>query len=203
MYGVVASVILALLAGLTMPGLAHERTRLDPDDSEGPLDTVAVRLRHRMLRQVSSHPPRSRRVTELRFRLVTYESWERSLLEGDKNFVAIEFNLDRDRKIERCLVIRNGEEELLGRLYRGCYGRMKLVTATSVSRPDDHSLNTSVDKHRIRRKLRALRWRATTSFEDPDEEEGDPCWPGTFPSPGPYGVCRDSTHWSRHRVGRS
>ncbi len=193
--------IAATFFALLNVGLAagHERTTLDPDDSPGPLDTVAVRTRHQVLTQVSLHPRRSRRITELRFRLVTYEKWKRSLLEGDKNFVAIEFNLDDDKRMERCLVVRNGEDEMIGTVYRGCYGRMKPITRASVSRPSKHSLLTVVDKHRLRRKLRSIEWRATTSFEDPDAEEGDPCWSGTFPSPGPYGVCRDSTAWKPHR----
>lgn len=136
---------------------------------------------------------------ELRFRVVTYEKWSRSRLEGAKNFVAIEFNLDGDKRIERCVRVRNGENELVGRFYRGCYRRMKLVTSVSVSRPDKHTLLAAFDKDRLRRRLGVFRWRATTSFEDLDGEEGDPCWPGTFPTKGPYGVCRDSTSWSLHR----
>ena len=189
--------ILLLLVNLGV-ALAHERTTFDPDDSPGPLDVVAVRHRHRDLFQVRSHPERSREVTELRFRLVTYEKWKRSLLEGGKNFISFEFNLDDDKRIERCVVVRNGEHEMIGTLYRGCYKRMKIVTTTSVSRPSKHSLLTVVDKHRLRRNLRSLDWRATTSFEDPEAEEGDPCWGGTFPSRGPYGACRDSTAWKPH-----
>lgn len=181
------------------PALGHERTTLDADDSAGPLDVVAVRVRHKSQTEVTSHPERSRRIKELRFRLVTYEKWNRSLLEGPKNFVALEFNLDGDKRIERCLRVRNGENELVGRLYRGCYRRMKLVTSVSVSRRDKHTLLAAFDKNRLRQRLRSFRWRATTSFEDPEGEEGDPCWPGTLPTKGTYGTCRDSTGWSPHR----
>jgi hypothetical protein len=181
------------------PALGHERTTLDADDSSGPLDVVLVRARHKTQTEVTTHPERSRRVTELRFRLVTYEKWNRSLLEGAKNFVALEFNLDGDNRIERCLRVRNGRHELVGRLYRGCYRRMKLVTSVSVSRPDKHTLVAAFDKDRLRKRLGSFRWRATTSFEDPDGAQGDACYPGTSPSEGPYGVCRDSTRWSPHR----
>lgn len=202
-----AAITSILVAGLLVTGmvaaLGHEATRFDPDDSKGPLDAVAARIRHQRLRQVSSHPERSRRVTELRFRVVTYEKWTRSLLEGEKNFIALEFNLDDDKRIERCLVIRNGEEELLGRLYRGCYRRMELTSAASVTRPDKHTIKTMVDKHQLRRKTTAISSRVTTSFEDPEGDEEDPCRPETSPSPGPYGACRDSTKWSGHRFGRS
>ncbi len=193
------TLLAASAAAWPAPAAGHERTTLDADDSAGPLDIVAVRTRHKAQTEVTTHPERSRRVKEVRFRLVTYEKWNRSLLEGSKNFIALEFNLDDDKRIERCLRVRNGENELVGRLYRGCYRRMKLVTSVSVSRPDKHTLLTAFDKDRLRRRLGSFRWRATTSFEDPDGEESDPCWPGTFPNKGPYGACRDSTSWRPHR----
>ncbi len=182
--------------------LAHEQTSLDRDDSPGPLDLVAVRHKHQVLRQVSSHPERSRRVTELRYRIVTYDRWARSAISGRKNFISIEFNLDDDRRVERCLVITyEGGPELRGSLYRRCgsYPQRELITTLSVSRPDRHSVHTMVEKHRLRRDIAALQWRVVTSFEDPEAGENGTCWPGTFPTPGPYGVCTDVTKWRPHR----
>lgn len=64
------------------PASAHVQTPLDPDDSPGPLDIVAVRHRHRVFAVAETHPERFFKFTELKFRLVTYEKWERELVSG-------------------------------------------------------------------------------------------------------------------------
>lgn len=66
---------------------------------------------------------------------------------------------------------------------------MKLTTAASVSRPDKHSIRTSVDKHRLGQGIRSSRWRVTASLTGYEAGEGERCRPGTSPGSGPYGTC--------------
>lgn len=196
--------VAAVVGCLLVPslGAGHEQTRFDPDDSDGPLDIAAARQRHRVLYEASLHPPRSRRVVEMRFRVATYEKWESTILKGNKDFIAVEFNFDNDAVIERCIVIVHGEFEPNVRLYRRCdYADDDLLRVLSGHRPDKRSLVVAVNRHQLKKGLRVFRWRVVTSFEDPDGEEGDPCWAGSFPSPGPYGVCMDVTKWRRHKFG--
>ncbi|HEX2058287.1 MAG TPA: hypothetical protein VHI71_07950 [Actinomycetota bacterium] len=194
-----AAALVALVVAAAGPTAAHERTSLDGDDSRGPLDVVVARIRHREIGVAGSHGGSSRSATELRLRLVTYDKWGRKLLNGDRRFIAFEFDLDDDKRIERCLVVKNGEEELTGRVYRGCYRRMEPAGRTSVSRPDRHSIHTTIDKRRLGRRVRTLEWRVTTSFEVAGAGEDGPC-AATGGSPSdPYGTCRDSTRWRPHR----
>ncbi|MFN2524800.1 MAG: hypothetical protein ABR505_00825 [Actinomycetota bacterium] len=179
---------------------ADEQTRFDDDDSEGPLDVAAVRLRHRVFFQVSSHSKTRRRVTEIKLRLATYEKWDSELLTGRKNFIAFEFNFDDDAIRERCIVITHGEFEPRVELHRRCWTtKQEFVRVLSGHRPNGHSIVVAIDRHRLKRGLREFTWRAVTSYEDPEADRDDPCWAGTFPSPGPYGVCEDLTKARHHR----
>jgi hypothetical protein len=195
-----AGAVVAASLAVAAPGDAHEQTHFDKDDSDGPLDVAAARLRHRVLFEASSHPESTRRVTEIKLRIVTYEKWNSELLTGEKNFITFEFNFDDDATIERCIVVTHGEFEPRVELHRGCsYQDDEPMRILSGHRPDNHSIVVAVDRHQLKRRLRVFEWRAVTSYEDPNADEGDPCWAGTFPSPGPYGVCKDATKWRGHR----
>lgn len=190
---------LALLTALigASPATAHEQTVLDQDDSDGPLDIVAARQRHARVTEVQTHPEKEIRYIELRYRIVTYEKWERSIVSGGHNFISFEFNLDRDRTIERCLVITNSEHEMLGRIYKNCtYFDDELVAMASVGRRDKHSLDVAFPRRMLGKSIKKWRWRAVTSFEEQDQSSACPA-----PEPhgdGGYGACTDFTKWARH-----
>ncbi len=195
---------LLLLASLLVLSLAtaawpHEQTGLDRADSPGPLDIVAARQRHARVTELQTHPQREIRSTELRYRLVTYEEWERTIVPGGRNFISFEFNLDRDRGIERCLVITNSEHEMLGRMYKDCtYVHDELIGSASVGRRDQHSLDTNFRLRLLGRNATKWRWRAITSFEE--QNPNSPC-PAPEPhGDGGYGACADFTEWKRHRL---
>ncbi len=192
-------VTLALICGSVATGMAHDQTLLDDDDSPGPLDIVAARQRHRVFTEAQSHPRNEYQVVELRYKVITYEKWEREIVSGNHNFISIEFNLDDDAVIERCLVITNSEHEMLGRMYRNCiYFNDELVGSASVSRRDKHSLNTSFARRLLRKGITKWKWRAVTSFEE--QSENSPC-PAPEPhGDGGYGSCVDFTAWQRHRL---
>ncbi len=196
----IGAVAVGVFLGASMPaGMAHERTELDADDSPGPLDIAAVRHRHRVYGVAQSHPERFFKATELKFRLVTYEKWERDLVSGRHNFISFEFNLDSDGAIERCLVITNGEHEMLGRMYKNCnYFDDELVGSASVSRPDKHSIHTAFPRRLLRKKINKWTWRAVTSFEE-QQQAGDCPAPEPY-GDGGYGACPDFTNWKTHRL---
>lgn len=189
-----------VLLGVSMlPGLAHEQTKFDADDSSGPLDIVAARQRHRVLVKAHTHPERESRFTELRYRLVTYEKWERAILSGNHSFISFEFNLDDDSVIERCLVITNSEFELLGRMYKNCnYFNDELVGSASVSRPDKHSLDTAFGRWLLRKGITRWSWRAVTSFEE--QSQSSSCPSADPHGDGGYGTCTDFTDWKTHKL---
>lgn len=181
------------------PGIAHEQTELDADDSPGPLDMVAARQRHHVSRELQTHPRKEFKVTELRYRLVTYEKWERDIVSGNHNFISFEFNLDDDPVIERCLVITNSEFEMLGRMYKNCnYFDDELLGSATVSRRDRHSVNTAFPRRLLRKGITSWKWRAVTSFEE--QSQSSPC-PAPEPhGDGGYGACPDFTEWRIHRL---
>jgi uncharacterized protein YcnI len=196
----IGTVALAALLVASVPsGMAHEQTELDADDSHSPLDIVAARQRHRVFTEAQTHPGKQFKVTELRYRLVTYEKWEREIVSGNHNFISFEFNLDDDPVIERCLVITNGEFEMLGRMYKNCnYFDDELVGSASVSRPDKHSLVTAFPRRLLRKGITKWRWRAVTSYEEQDQSSS--C-PASEPhGDGGYGTCSDFTDWKKHKL---
>lgn len=194
-----AAAALALLPALVWasPATAHEQTVLDKDDSDGPLDIVAARQRHARVTELQTHPEKEIRYVELRYRIVTYEKWERSIVSGGHNFISFEFNLDGDQVIERCLVITNSEHEMLGHIYKNCtYFDDKLVGMASVGRRDKHSLDVAFPRRLLGKSINKWRWRAVTSSEEQNQSSACPA-----PEPhgdGGCGVCTDFTKWDRH-----
>lgn len=184
-----------LVTALAAPGGAHGLTVLDPDDSPGPLDVVAARLKH---------PGRN----TILLRLVTYEAWDDTTLHGDRRFVSLEIDDDRRPGIDRCVVARayfveDGEPTRYeGPVYKNCdaplpYSR-EVGLATVVTRPDEHSIEIDVGRNVIwnGRGPREFRWRALTSYEDeawPGCEPPDPMPPEHF-----VGTCGDWTAWNTH-----
>lgn len=194
--GFVVSALTALF--IAVPAAAHVQTVLDPDDTPGPLDTVAARVKH--FRIAETHPERHR--TVLTFKLVTYETWPNDRLSGVDNHVTFEFNLDSDDGVERCFEIRQREDgELQGQMFsRGCEFVLgePVGKPRNVSRPDEHSLKASFRKRLLGKSIKAFRWRAVTSF---DENNDSQCpRPDPLPPERRYATCTDSTKWSRHRV---
>ncbi len=179
--------------------MTHEKTELDKDDSAGPLDIVAARQRHRVAHLLQTHPQREFKEIELRYRLVTYEAWEREIVSGNHNFISFEFDLDADRAIERCLVITNSEFEMLGRMYKNCtYFDDELVGSASVGRRDKHSLDTAFPRRLLRKGITRWKWRAVTSFEQ--QNQNSSCAAPDPHGDGGYGACADFTQWRTHKI---
>lgn len=187
----------AMSVGLLItPSMAHPQTALDEDDSAGPLDTVAARATHKKSTETG------RRYFELT--LITYEEWSDATVGGGKNFIAFEFETDRDDLIDRCLVITRREVEpstfaLEANVYRECnYFNSDRVSGTQqITRPDQHSVNVAIGRRLlVGRGVTSYRWRSVTSFEEQRQE-------GPCPAPDPhgdggYGACADFTRWQRH-----
>ena len=183
-------VILVLLAPATF---GHTQTRLDPDDSPSPLDIVAARHSHRTTDSGG---------IILTFRVVTYETWEDSLLEGP-GVIAVEFNLPGGNPVDRCLLVRKREVRpgffrLQGRMYARCIFFEDLVGVTNkVTRSDEHSLRVSLPIRLLGKTVDAYRWRMVTAYEDENSEE---CQPPDPHGDGGYGACTDVSAWTRHAL---
>ncbi len=195
---VVAASALVSLALLAPTAAAHPQTALDTDDSPGPLDTVAARVSDKQSDETG------RRYFELR--LVTYEEWSDATVGGGKNFIAFEFQTDKDELIDRCLVITQREVEpdvfaLEANVYRECnYFNSDRVSGTQlITRPDQHSVDISIGRRALLgRGVRAYRWRSVTSFEE--QQQSSECAAPEPHGDGGYGACADFTRWIRHRL---
>lgn len=166
---------------LGIPASAHTTTVLDPDDSPGPLDTVASRAKHD--------------TTFATFKLITYETWSSDRVEGGNNFITIEFDFDADRQPDRCFDVTSPDgASLVGQMYTvGCalvLGDPK-GPPLPVARPDNHSLKAEIPRRLIGKDRRSYRWRTVTSFEAADYS-GCPK-PESPPPESRYGVCKDFT----------
>ncbi len=186
------SAVVGLAAALVLASSAssHTQTRLDPDDTAGPLDVVAAR---------QSHDP-ARRGTAVSFTLVTYEEWSDSDVGGVRRFVALEFDLDGDDVADRCFVVSSRGETLPleGQMYDGCsyLGDEPVGRARFVERPDTHSVVATFPRRSLGPGRTDYRWRASTSFEASGHPE---CEPAEGAPAGGYGTCVDFTTWKRHR----
>ncbi len=190
-----AAVALAAVA----PAHARTQTVLDPDDSDGPLDTVAVRHRPYELHVTTSHGEFT--VPVIRLRLITYETWDSSVLADPRNFISFEFNPDRDPNIERCLVVRESESRLMAQLFKNC----TYLNDTAVTKPyeafrggDEHAVEVSIGRRQVAGRGRhRYSWRSVTSYESRDQASACP-----MPTPqedGGYGTCSDFTRWKNYR----
>jgi hypothetical protein len=195
----VLSVISCFIVGLLLVASSasgHEQSKFDRDDTQGPLDLAAARLKHGILFQSSPGYPGEKRFTRISMRLTTYEEWDVITLKGKKNFISLEFNLDEDRVIERCIVAGARDGELVARLKRNCdYQKDETLRVFSASRADKHSFHTAINKSALQRGLKSLEWRVITSYENPDVGS---CQAST-PSSGTLATCRDASAWRSHK----
>ena len=183
------AVVALLVVVLAAAASGHTQTRLDPDDTAGPLDIVVAR---------NSHGPTETGV-KLGFRLVTYETWA---FGDDHKSISVEFNLDRDGAIERCAVVSrrfvDGALRLRADVYKDCteYGAEERVGGTGdVTRPDQHSLRLSFNKRLLGNNVRAYKWRMVTGYGDPESEECRLRAPVSR-----YGSCSDFSTWAGHLI---
>ncbi len=192
----IASSVLVLIAA---PALAGTQTVLDPDDSESVLDTVAVRHRPYELDVTTSEGGFI--VPVIRLRLITYETWSPSVVSGPRSFISFEFNRDRDRDIERCLVIRESDSRLMAQLFKNC----RYDNDTAVTKPyeafrggDEHAVEVSIGRRQVAGKGRhRYSWRSVTSYETPTQSSLCPA--PTPPEEAGYGSCVDVTRWKSYR----
>lgn len=204
---IIGAIAVAVFVGTMTPTIAHQQAKLDADDSPGPLDLVAAQHRHRT---IDFHGPGVGSLrTSLTFRVVTYETWSYEAIGGGKNFVAIEVDVDRDRKTDRCIVVTSQtptEGAALGyqaNIYEGCnYFDDRLIRSfgtENVRRPDEHSIRVILPKRAaVGRGVKSYGWRAVTSFEE--QNQNSPC-----PAPDPhgdggYGACADFSGWKTHKL---
>lgn len=188
-------VVIASLGLLFVPpAWSHTQTLIDRDDTPSPLDTVAVRHWHR----VSG----DRNEASLVFKLVTYETWDSSVLgHSFENFISFEFDENLDGRPERCFDIQLKGESLKGRMYTGfgCVAHASAVgSAIPVARPDEHSVKVNIPKHLVGRKVSRYRWRSATSFEQQDHPEC--ASPEQLPPERRYATCVDRTGWKTQRL---
>ena len=191
---------LALIIGAFMvigspPAWGHTQTRLDPDDSPGPLDLAAARHSHRTTD--------SGKVI-LKFRLVTYEKWR---FGDNAKTIYVEFNLDGDQVIERCAVVSRrwvepGVFRVEGDVYKNCdyFQEERIGAVRSVSRPDAHSVKISLAKRLLGNNVDAYKWRIVTGYQDPQSEDCKPYEPppGEPVPDGGYETCTDFSRWTLH-----
>jgi hypothetical protein len=182
---ILASLLVVVLGSSS--AVAHTRTVLDKDDSPGPLDLVAARVGH-VHRQ-------------LRLHIRTYEPWADRSLEGAKNLIRFDFNLDSDPRLERCVVVKfdpppegsEGPTAILGGVYRNNCSQQISDHPGNVFRREPNELTLTLAPKLIGK---SFRWRAFTSFE---EDEHPDCPPHTSGPEPLYGSCTDYTRWDRHR----
>lgn len=184
-----------LVLALAAPAAAHSRTALDPDDSPGPLDVVAARMKHRE--------------GLMKLRLVTYEEWTNATISGDRDFVSFEIDTPESAGIDRCVVVQLEPTDdasptgVHGTVYRDCnaplpYGR-PVGTPIRVWRPDAHGIAMLVDLDVLWEKRPAsFSWRALTSYEEEGHESCAP--PDPMPPEHFVGTCADWTAWDEHVV---
>ena len=184
----------AMVAALAAPAGAHSRTVLDADDSEGPLDVVAARVKHG-----------GGMVT---LRLVTYEEWDDARLEGELDYVRFDFDVPGGADADRCVVVQTYPPQAgagywdASTVYRDCYAptpySSEAGSITRVHRPDAHGIEIEIDSDVLwSKRPKSFRWRALTSYEDeayPGCEAPDPMPPEHF-----VGTCWDLTAWNTHR----
>lgn len=203
---IIGAIAVAVLVGTMTAGIAHEQTKLDPDDSPGPLDLVATQHRHRTIDFHGTGP--GRLVTSLTFKVVTYETWSYEAIGGGRNFVAFEIDVDLDRKMDRCIVVHSQtptEGAARGyevNVYEGCnYFDDRLIRSfgtENVRRPDEHSIRVVLGRRAaLGPGVKSYGWRAVTSFEEQNQD-------GPCPAPDPhgdggYGTCADFTGWKTHK----
>ncbi|HEV2756226.1 MAG TPA: hypothetical protein VG318_10690 [Actinomycetota bacterium] len=185
----------ALVAALTNPAAAHERTVFDPVDSPGPLDVAAARLRH--------GPGR------IKLDLVTYGAWGPETLAGELDFVVFQLDDPDGYGIERCIVVDDsppyGEGPVAGEAtaYEDCGGPIPFrrpMEATGLTlRPDPNRLQVFFDVSSLWRGGRpaVLRFDAATSYENEEHPECEPREP--VPPEHFYGTCTDRTGSTTHR----
>lgn len=194
------TIAIICLVLIVLPGSAHARTQtvLDPDDTDGPLDTVAARHRPYKLWVGTSHGEFT--VPVIRLRLVTYEKWLPELLADDRNFISFEFNRDADANIERCLVVKGSGSGLTSQLFKNClYMNDQPVTDSQEAfraGGDEHVVEVDMGRRQIAGKKSRYWWRSVTSFETPEQNSACPA-----PTPladGGYATCTDATRWTKH-----
>ena len=196
------AIAVSVVVVLAAPAWGHVQTRLDPDDTSGPLDLVAVR---------HSHGTTDSGKVVLRFRVVTYETWDDSTINAsgsssDSNigdqFISIELDLDGDGGVDRCVVVtraevKSGDFRLEGNVFKDCkyFNDQKLGRTLAVSRPDKHSLRLAVRTRLLAMKTTTYRWRVVTAFEREGSAE---CSPSDPHGDGGYAACTDFSRWARH-----
>lgn len=202
-----AAAAFAMVLITSVPAAGHPRAVLDGDDSDGPLDLAGAQHNHQTI--AWSGIGTGGMATSVRFKLATYERWTYEAIEGSiKRWVGVEIDLDNDRKVDRCLMVRahvppDGTAALgySVTIYKGCnYFDDRLVKSygsDQVSRPDEHSIRVHVPKKALLgRGVKTYRWRALTSFEE--QRQNSACSEPEDHADGGYGTCVDFTRWKRH-----
>jgi hypothetical protein len=180
----------AALLALSSMASAHQQVKLDPDDSDGPLDIVVAEVRHS--------------AGEYKFRVVTYEKWRTKKLVGPRSFITFEVRRDSQAEGEICIVIDavvvHGKYRPTGRVYRnaaGCnYFDDQFVAEVEARRMNNrHDAAVTVPTVALPWAASGFKWRAVSAFERDDH----PVCPTPEPhGDGGYGTCTDKTKRRTH-----
>ena len=118
----------ALLSCLVFGGSAVAGgASTDPNDTFGPLDV-------KMLTQARADGG------QLFHAVSMWPQWSNSAVHAHLNFVEFDFNVDKDRIVERSLEVHTDKGSLFAAMTCYCGGRDKLIGYAKVWRPDDHTV---------------------------------------------------------------
>jgi hypothetical protein len=155
-----------MLLGFPGSGLADKKAVMDPDDVMGSLDISKVG---------HGHGANGKLVHTIE----TFATWPPELLEPQETWLALLFDVDRDRDDpfgeNRYLRIDYTQEDgLTARMYtQGIGGPAEFIADVPVSRPTEASVRVVFSKKLLAKKLKEYRWRAIASFEDDSECSSD------------------------------
>ena len=158
--------LLALLLGVVGTSAFADRVdRRDPDDTTGVLDVGLIAHGHDKVHFRTSGGSYTQKL--LVHTITMRESWDNDLLRSG-NKLWVYFNLDRDGKQERSLLIRaNPDGSLYGEMFAGPTGGSYVRGYARIWRPDDRTLKLAFPAFLLDSKLDTYRWRVYTAYSDP------------------------------------
>ena len=155
------ALVLALTVLVLAPAaVADMRTVEDPRDTPGRLDIRSVTHRH---------TPDGKLV----HRVEMYHRWRNRALRSRYSDIALYFNTDGDRWVERAVEIDYRDGRLVARMTRERNLEQEVLRRVRVRRVDQRTVKVIFGRHALRRGLESYRWSANTTYVN---NTGDNCW---------------------------
>jgi hypothetical protein len=157
-----ALLAIAMLLGMSVPGLADKKSLNDADDVQGMLDIRSV---------AHGHAPKGKLVHTVK----TFEAWDPEILEPQETWIGMLFDVDANNDDpfgeNRYLRVDYTQEDgLTARMYtQGFSGPGEFVGDATVTRPTNASVRVVFAKSLLKKRLKEYRWRAIASYEDDSE----------------------------------